>query len=50
MNQRQFNDDLLVTGDDTLEDAIPLPENEEGYEDNPIRRLFEQTPMERVKD
>jgi hypothetical protein len=49
MTQNQFDKDLLVTGDDTLEDLIELPEQEEGYEDNPIRIIFEHPERQRVR-
>jgi hypothetical protein len=41
VNQQQFNDDLNINFDDTG-DFMQFPEQEEGFRDNPIRRLFEQ--------
>ena len=41
-NQQQFDQDLSVTHDDTTEATVPLPEEEEGFHDNPIKRIFEQ--------
>jgi hypothetical protein len=41
MTQEQFDKDLKVTYDDTGV-LMPFPEQEEGFCDNPIRKLFEQ--------
>jgi hypothetical protein len=41
MNQRDFDADLLVCHDDTG-NRMPFPEQEDGFADNPIRKLFEQ--------
>ena len=41
MTQKQFDDDLRVACDDTGV-LMPFPEQEEGFCDNPIRKLFEQ--------
>jgi hypothetical protein len=41
MNQFSFDKDLTIRFDDTG-DLMPFPEQEEGFEDNPIRRLFER--------
>jgi hypothetical protein len=41
MTQDQFDKDLTVRFDDTGA-LMPFPEQEEGFEDNPIRQLFEQ--------
>ena len=49
MNQRAFDADLKVAYDDTGV-LMPFPEQEEGFCDNPIRRLFEQTEELDVED
>ena len=49
MNQKQFDDDLKVAYDDTGV-LMPFPEQEEGFCDNPIRRLFEQVEEEDVQE
>jgi hypothetical protein len=49
MNQDQFDKDLTVRFDDTGA-LMPFPEQEEGFEDNPIRQLFEQVEDLEVKD
>ena len=41
MTQRDFDKDLTVRFDDTG-DLMPFPEQEEGFEDNPIQQLFER--------
>jgi hypothetical protein len=41
MNQFSFDADLNVRFDDTGA-LMPFPEQEDGFEDNPIRQLFEQ--------
>ena len=41
MTQDQFDKDLTVRFDDTGV-LMPFPEQEDGFEDNPIRQLFEQ--------
>ena len=41
MNQRDLDKDLKIRYDDTG-DLMPFPEQEEGFNDNPIRLLFEQ--------
>ena len=41
MNQRDFDKDLTINFDDTG-DFMVFPEQEEGFADNPIRRLFER--------
>jgi hypothetical protein len=41
MTQRDFDADLKVTYDDTGV-LMPFPEQEDGFCDNPIRKLFEQ--------
>ena len=41
MNQFSFDKDLTIRFDDTGA-LMPFPEQEEGFEDNPIRRLFER--------
>ena len=41
MTQDQFDKDLTVRFDDTGA-LMPFPEQEDGFEDNPIRQLFEQ--------
>lgn len=49
MNQREFDADLLVRYDDTGS-RMPFPEQEDGFADNPIRKLFEQTEDLDVED
>jgi len=49
MNQEQFDKDLTVRFDDTGA-LMPFPEQEDGFEDNPIRQLFEQVEDLEVKD
>jgi hypothetical protein len=49
MNQDQFDKDLTVRFDDTGA-LMPFPEQEEGFEDNPIRQLFEQVEDLEVKE
>lgn len=41
MNQRDLDKDLLIRYDDTGA-LMPFPEQEEGFEDNPIQQLFER--------
>jgi len=41
MNQRDLDKDLLIRYDDTGF-LMPFPEQEEGFEDNPIQQLFER--------
>ena len=41
MTQRDFDKDLTVRFDDTGA-LMPFPEQEEGFEDNPIQQLFER--------
>jgi hypothetical protein len=41
MNQSQFDADLKIAYDDTG-DFMQFPEQEEGFRDNPIRKLFER--------
>lgn len=41
MNQFDFDKDLTIRYDDTGF-LMPFPEEEEGFEDNPIRQLFER--------
>jgi hypothetical protein len=41
VTQDQFDKDLLIRHDDTGV-LMPFPEQEEGFVDNPIRRLFER--------
>ena len=41
MTQDQFDKDLTVRFDDTGA-LMPFPEQEEGFEDNPIQQLFER--------
>lgn len=41
MTQKQFDEDLKIAYDDTGV-MMPFPEQEEGFCDNPIRKLFEQ--------
>jgi hypothetical protein len=49
MNQWTFDADLKVTYDDTGV-LMPFPEQEEGFCDNPIRKLFEQVEEEDVQE
>ena len=49
MNQRDLDKDLTIRYDDTGA-LMPFPEQEEGFEDNPIRQLFEQVEDLEVKD
>jgi hypothetical protein len=49
MTQRAFDADLKVAYDDTGV-LMPFPEQEEGFCDNPIRKLFEQTEELDVED
>jgi hypothetical protein len=49
MNQWSFDADLKVAYDDTGV-LMPFPEQEEGFCDNPIRRLFEQVEEEDVQE
>jgi hypothetical protein len=49
MTQDQFDKDLKVTYDDTGV-MMPFPEQEEGFCDNPIRRLFEQVEETDVEE
>lgn len=49
MNQRDFDADLLVRHDDTGV-LMPFPEQEDGFADNPIRKLFEQEEELDVED
>jgi len=49
MTQDQFDKDLLIRHDDTGV-LMPFPEQEEGFCDNPIRRLFEQVEEEDVEE
>ena len=49
MTQDQFDKDLTVRFDDTGA-LMPFPEQEEGFEDNPIRQLFERVEDLEVKD
>jgi hypothetical protein len=49
MTQDQFDKDLTIRFDDTGA-LMPFPEQEEGFEDNPIRRLFEQIEEVDVED
>lgn len=49
MNQRQFDEDLKVRWDDTFGHSW-CPEEEEGFEENPIKILFEQGEGSDVKD
>jgi len=48
MNQSQFDKDLSIRFDDTGA-LMPFPEQEEGFEDNPIRQLFERVEDLEVK-
>ena len=49
MNQWSFDADLKVAYDDTGV-LMPFPEQEEGFCDNPIRRLFEQVEETDVEE
>ena len=49
MTQDQFDKDLKVTYDDTGV-LMPFPEQEEGFCDNPIRKLFEQVEETDVEE
>jgi len=49
MTQRDFDADLNIKFDDTG-DFMKFPEQEEGFEDNPIRQLFEQVEDLEVKE
>jgi hypothetical protein len=49
MTQRDFDADLNVRYDDTGF-LMPFPEQEEGFADNPIRKLFERTEDLDVED
>jgi hypothetical protein len=49
MTQRDFDKDLSINYDDTGV-LMPFPEQEEGFCDNPIRKLFEQTEELDVED
>lgn len=49
MNQRDLDKDLVIRFDDTGA-LMPFPEEEEGFEDNPIRQLFEQVEDLEVKE
>jgi len=49
MTQDQFDKDLLIRHDDTGV-LMPFPEQEEGFCDNPIRKLFEQVEDLDVED
>jgi hypothetical protein len=49
MTQSQFDADLKISYDDTGV-LMPFPEQEEGFCDNPIRKLFEQTEELDVED
>jgi hypothetical protein len=49
MNQRDLDKDLVIRFDDTGA-LMPFPEQEEGFEDNPIRQLFEQVEDLEVKE
>jgi hypothetical protein len=40
MNQRDFDADLKISYDDTGV-LMPFPEQEDGFWENPIRRIFE---------
>jgi hypothetical protein len=41
VNQHDFDKDLLINFDDTGV-LMPFPEQEQGFQDNPIRQLFER--------
>lgn len=49
MNQRDFDKDLTIRYDDTG-CLMQFPEQEEGFEDNPIRQLFERIDEDDVKE
>ena len=49
MTQDQFDKDLTVRFDDTGA-LMPFPEQEEGFEDNPIQQLFERVEDLEVKE
>jgi len=49
MDQRTFDKDLYIKYDDTGS-RMPFPEQEEGFADNPIRRLFERPEELDVED
>ena len=49
MNQFSFDKDLSIRFDDTGA-LMPFPEQEEGFEDNPIRQLFERVEDLEVKE
>ena len=49
MNQFSFDADLNIRFDDTGA-LMPFPEQEEGFEDNPIQQLFERVEDLEVKD
>lgn len=49
MNQHSFDADLNIRFDDTGA-LMPFPEQEEGFEDNPIQQLFERVEDLEVKD
>ena len=49
MTQRDFDADLNIRYDDTGS-RMPFPEQEEGFADNPIRRLFERPEELDVED
>ena len=49
MNQDQFDKDLSIRYDDTGF-LMPFPEQEDGFEDNPIQQLFERVEDLEVKE
>ena len=49
MTQHEFDQDLKVRYDDTGF-LMSFPEDTAGYQDNPIRRLFEQIKEVDVED
>lgn len=49
MTQREFDQDLKIRYDDTGF-LMPIPENSDGYRDNPIRKLFERVEELDVED
>jgi hypothetical protein len=49
MTQNEFDQDLKVRYDDTGL-SMKFPEESAGYQDNPIRRLFEQIEEVDVED
>lgn len=49
MNQWDFDADLLIRYDDTGA-RMPFPEEEEGFIDNPIQKLFERVEDLDVED